>query len=194
MRIFSEPLNDNLGVEVKGALFAFERQLRERVGGIQAIAGMKLRQVRLQHPSFWKVGQDLVSDPFVVRHPAVRALSVDHARTEDGIGSSETAEQALRQFFRRILAVAVQKGDDIESVIDWRSDNRASGYRRNPWFSGVRSTVIGKADVDVESATFERKYVCDESSIISTSTALECSEDGMRLTLLNRARGGCRQR
>ena len=116
---FQNQLNDNLGVEVKGPAIAFERQLRERVGGIQAVAGVKLRQVRLQHPVL-KSGQDLVADPFVVRHPArSRRFLVDHARTEDGIGfvPNQRSKQ-LRQFFRRILAVAVQEGDDIESVID----------------------------------------------------------------------------
>ena len=116
---FQNQLNDNLGVEVKSPAIAFERQLRERVGGIQAIAGVKLRQVRLQHPVL-ESGQDLVADPFVVRHPArSRRFLVDHARTEDGIGfvPNQRSKQ-LRQFFRRILAVAVQEGDDIESVID----------------------------------------------------------------------------
>ncbi len=65
-------------------------------------------------------GEHLVAHPFVERHAAVeRVLLVDHARTEDGVGVlfDERLEED-GQLFRRVLAVAVDEGDDVEALLD----------------------------------------------------------------------------
>src|SRR5712692_934451 len=98
---------------------SFERNLCERTRGIKPIAGMKLREVCAEHVIL-KCGENLIADPFVKRHsaPASGAL-VDHARTENGVrlAAHEWVEQ-LRQLFRRVLTIAMNQRDNIETMID----------------------------------------------------------------------------
>ena len=80
---------------------------------------MKFAQLRAEHRVL-EIRQDLVAHPFVERHAAVeRILLVDHARAEDRIGVfvDERLEQD-GQLFRRVLAVAMDQGDDVEAVVD----------------------------------------------------------------------------
>ena len=96
-----------------------ERDLGEGRRRIEPVAGMKFRERGPQHPIL-EGGKDLVADPLVERHPAAaRRFLIDHARAENGIGflCNERRDQ-LRQFFRSVLAVAVNEGNDVEPVID----------------------------------------------------------------------------
>ena len=80
---------------------------------------MKLRELRAEHPVL-ETGQHLVADPFVERHAAsARGPFVDHARAEDRVRfTGEKRREQRRQFFRRVLTVAVDERDDVEAVID----------------------------------------------------------------------------
>ena len=118
-QFLEDKLNDDLGVEMEIVRVFLERNLREGRGGIEPVTGVKLGQLRAEHPVL-EPGQDLVADPFVGRHSAAaRRPFVDHARAEHRIRfvARERREQ-LRQFLRRILSVAMHKRDDVETVVD----------------------------------------------------------------------------
>ena len=79
-------LDDDLGVEMEIVRVFLERNLRQRGGRIEPVAGVEFRELRSQHPVLER-RQDLVADPFVDRHSALsRRPLVDHARAENRIG------------------------------------------------------------------------------------------------------------
>ena len=116
---FQDELDDDLGIEMKILRVPLERNLRQRAGRVEPVAGMKLREPGAEHPVL-EIGQDLVADPFVERHAAgAGGAFVDHARTEDGFGFAvDQRPEEGGKFFRRVLAIAMDERDDVEAVID----------------------------------------------------------------------------
>ena len=67
-----------------------------------------------------EAGEDLVADVFVERHATPEGAALGHhARAEYGAGLArdERGEQ-IGELFRGVLAIAMDEGDEVESVVD----------------------------------------------------------------------------
>src|SRR5436305_1199781 len=66
-QVLQHQLNDDFGVEVEIVGVSLKRNLGQRCGGIEAVTGMKFREIRLED-AILEASQDLVADSFVERH------------------------------------------------------------------------------------------------------------------------------
>src|SRR5262245_60067196 len=111
-------LHYDVGVEIESEAVVCEGDLPERRRAIGAIAAMHLRHLRAQdqvlHPR-----QNPVADPFVQRHPAFDSVErIDKTTAEDSVSSVLIRRQNKGESLGRILAVAVQKDDDVKALFD----------------------------------------------------------------------------
>src|SRR5438034_2751907 len=78
-------LNDDFGIEMKIIRVALERDLPERVRGIEAITGMKFGEPCVKH-EILKMGQHLISDPFIKRHSTAQGVALcEHPRAKNRV-------------------------------------------------------------------------------------------------------------
>jgi hypothetical protein len=160
-------LHYDVGVEIEPEAVAGEGDLPERRRAIGAIAAVHLRHLRPQdqvlHPR-----QDTVADPFVQRHPTFDcAERINKTAAENRVGSVRIRRQDMWEGLRRVLAVAVQKDDDVEvllngvqitqslvaavSLIVRRPKDSQRGVLRRPFeFRGDCKSVVGRVVVDDE--------------------------------------------
>ena len=98
-QFFQHELNDDFGIEMEIVRVLLERNLRQRRGRIEAIAGVKFRELRPQRPVL-ECGENLVADPFVERHAAARAARLSIMREpKTASASSRTSGRADREIF-----------------------------------------------------------------------------------------------
>src|SRR3954447_4745983 len=91
----------------------------QRSGRVDSIARMPFAQVRAQQPIL-NCRENPVSDELVERHAAPPCISFfDHPRPDDGVRLSGGKRlDELRQALRRVLPIAVNQRDEIESLLN----------------------------------------------------------------------------
>ena len=114
----TQQLHDDFRIEVKAVGIEVEGNPPQRVRAVEAITGMEFAQPRAEQPVLQK-GQHAIAGEFVERHAALaRAAAGQHARSHHRVGAA--IQQRLQQGgqqFRRVLAVAMDQGDDVESML-----------------------------------------------------------------------------
>ena len=112
-------LDDDLGVEVEPGRVPLKRDVGQGIDAIGAIAAVPLAEIETRQ-MILDGGENAVADELVDRHPSgTRRTFGQHPRPEHGVGVAglERCDEIL-DHLRRVLPVAVQQDDDVESALN----------------------------------------------------------------------------